>query len=324
MTENKKKIEALLFSSGKAMSVSDLASLTNLKEKEVNAALNDLKKDYDGRDSSLMLMQEGDSWKLNIRENYVSLVTKIIADTELSKTVVETLGVIAWKAPVLQSEIIKIRSSQAYEHISELSDLGFVRKEKEGRSYLLRLTEKFFEYFNVPGEKAIKEALKEVKMPEKKNKEKFGVLEVVPINDSKPKKEESPLESAKKAIEKKFEVIDEPEPKEEPIMDDREFLDRIDKNIEDIAKKNDELDEDELFKRKPETQPEGEQAESQDSNQPKQRYFSPEELLKEDNKDNSKNNNSLESEEQESNDEKSDDLSEDEDLEEEKDKNASG
>ena len=237
MSELKKQVEALLFSSGRAMSVEDLSSIIGVEKKKIMIALKELKQDYDLRDSSLMILQEEKSWKLNIRENYVSLVTKIIADTELSKTVLETLGIIAWKVPILQSKVINVRGSQAYEHVKELVELGFIRKEREGRSYMLRLTEKFFEYFDVPGEKGIKDALKDIKKPVEDKK--LGDLEVV--NIERENSEEEVLASLE------LENIEEKSKIEVPLVD-KNFLEDINKQINDIAKRNDELEDDELFK----------------------------------------------------------------------------
>ncbi|MFH1589998.1 MAG: SMC-Scp complex subunit ScpB [archaeon] len=238
MSEISNQIEALLFSSGRAMSVEDIANLINVDKKEVRNALKGLKEHYEAAETSLMVMQEGEFWKLSIKEKHVSLVTKIIADTEMNIAVLETLAVIAWKSPVLQSEVVKLRTSNAYEHIKELVDAGFINKEREGRSYRLKIAEKFFEYFDVPGDKGIKEAFKEVKIPVKKEPEHLGELEVVPIEEDK------------NVV--KSEAPEEPKVEIPPI--DEEFLDKVGRQIEQVSSRNDELENDELFKRKPEEQ----------------------------------------------------------------------
>ncbi len=242
--ELKKEVESLLFSSGKMMKEKELAELTNSSEKEVKDALNELKKEYDERDTSLFLMNLGESWKLNVREKYMSLVTKIVADTELPFPILETLGVIAFKAPAMQADIIKARGTNAYEQIRVLADGGFVEKKKEGRSFRLSLTPKFFQYFEVADHEAVKEVLKDVKTPEK-----IGSLKVVDIPAEELKKEE---EKEKNKL-GDLEVIDElpQEPKEtfEDNKPDNDFLKSIDKRIEELGKKNDELDEDDSFKR---------------------------------------------------------------------------
>jgi segregation and condensation protein B len=144
------KLEAILFASGKAMTTEALMDvIEETNKKEVKQALKKLKESYDKRGSAVMLLEQEDAWKLTVREKYLPLVRKIVADTELPKTVLETLAVIAWKSPILQSNVIKVRTNKAYEHIDLLERLGFITRKKEGRSFRISLAEKFFEYFDV-------------------------------------------------------------------------------------------------------------------------------------------------------------------------------
>jgi segregation and condensation protein B len=164
MTEDYKNIiEALMFASGRLMSLDALLNLTGASNKQVIIKnIEKLKKEYEERNSPLMIVEEKDGWKLTVREQYLSLVRKIVSETELPKTILESLAVIAWKAPVLQSEIIDIRHNKAYDHIAELEELGFINKEKKGRSYVLKLAEKFYEYFDVSGAKDIRQVFSKV------------------------------------------------------------------------------------------------------------------------------------------------------------------
>ena len=149
----KNKLEALLFSSGRKMNVDELSRLSNAKLNEVKNALTELKKDYEEKGSSEMIIKEGDSWKLTVREQFLPLVQKIVTETELSKTIMETLAVIAFKYPIKQSDLIKIRTNKAYDHLKELEEMGYITRQKYGRTNLIKLTQKFFEYFNLPEDK---------------------------------------------------------------------------------------------------------------------------------------------------------------------------
>ena len=149
----KNKLEALLFSSGRKMSIEELSRLANAKPNEVENALTELKKDYEEKGSSEMIINEGDSWKLTVREKFLPLVQKIVTETELSKTIMETLAVIAFKYPIKQSDLIKIRTNKAYDHLKELEEMGYISRQKYGRTNLIKLTQKFFEYFNLPEDK---------------------------------------------------------------------------------------------------------------------------------------------------------------------------
>jgi len=149
----KNQIESLLFSSGRKMDLEELSRLTKKKPEDIGVALEDLKNEYNGRNSSTMLVNEGNSWKLTVREQFLSLVQKIVTETELSKTIMETLAVIAFKYPIKQSDLIKIRTNKAYDHLRELDELGYISRQKHGRTNLIKLTQKFFEYFSLPEEK---------------------------------------------------------------------------------------------------------------------------------------------------------------------------
>lgn len=160
MHELKNKVEALLFSSGKKMPVEEIAKLCRSDAVTVAQQLQQLKSDYESKNSSLLLIEEGDGWKLTVREQYAPVARRVVAETELTKTLMETLAVIAWKAPVLQSELIRIRTNKAYDHIAELESSGFISRERHGRTKLIRLTERFFRYFDVRTEQEVKERFK--------------------------------------------------------------------------------------------------------------------------------------------------------------------
>jgi segregation and condensation protein B len=149
----KKKLEALLFSSGRKMSIEELSRLSNARTGDIQTSLEELKKEYGDKGSSVIIVNEGDSWKLTVHEDFLPLVQKIITETELSKTIIETLAVIAFKYPIKQSDLIRIRTNKAYDHLKELEGMGYITRQKHGRTNLIKLTEKFFEYFNLPQEK---------------------------------------------------------------------------------------------------------------------------------------------------------------------------
>ena len=105
------------------------------------------------KDSALEILNENDKWKLAIKKEYLYLTEKLLTDSELDRPTQETLAIVAYKNPVLQAEVIKIRGNKAYDHIKVLRDNNFVMSEKSGRTRLLKLTPKFFDYFDVVEDK---------------------------------------------------------------------------------------------------------------------------------------------------------------------------
>ena len=68
----------------------------------------------------------------------------------------------------MQSEIIKIRGNKSYDHLSQLKSDGLITSEKCGRSRMLKLSNKFFEYFDV-AEKEVKDKLENIDGDVRKN-----------------------------------------------------------------------------------------------------------------------------------------------------------
>lgn len=150
MEDVKNKIEAILFTTGRFLTLEEIskfcgvASLGLLKE-----LLLKLKKDYEDKNSALELINEDDKWKLNIRKEYLHLTQSLLTDSELNMPIQETLAIIAFKQPAVQSDVVKVRGNKSYDHIKLLQELDFVTSEKFGRTRILKLTQKFYDYFDV-------------------------------------------------------------------------------------------------------------------------------------------------------------------------------
>ncbi len=162
MRHNHKKVEAVLFAVGKEITPERIASLCSIDLPTVEAILKELQEEYQQKDHSLQLLQKENGWKLTVRDEFVPLVSSIVESTELESAVMQTLAVIAWKYPLVQSEVIKLRGSSAYEHMKLLETQGFIEKVKFKRTFKVRLTPKFFAYFDLPSEEAKQAFLKHV------------------------------------------------------------------------------------------------------------------------------------------------------------------
>ena len=200
------------------MSVEELSRLADASTGDIQQSLEELKKEYEAKSSSVIIINEGDSWKLTVHEQFLPLVQKIVTEAELSKTVVETLAVIAFKYPIKQSDLIRIRTNKAYDHLKELEEMGYISRQKHGRTNLIKLTQKFFEYFDLPEEK-LKEKLKDFSSISRAIEDKEKEIETIKqeqmakAEEEKQKDEESheiPLETYEKEKEKpKTEIVEE-------------------------------------------------------------------------------------------------------------------
>lgn len=178
MVDTKKEVEAILFSAGRVVKLKEIQALLNLKNPGlVTEAIKELMQEYSDRESPTMIVEEDDGYKLTVKEKFLPIVQKINPHTELSKSMLETLAVITWKQPILQADVIKIRTNKAYDHISELERLGFIVKEKFGRSFRIKVTQKFLDYFDLPNTDAIKDVFKDFRDVEIAVKKKADKIE---------------------------------------------------------------------------------------------------------------------------------------------------
>jgi len=90
---------------------------------------------------------------LQVKQEHLDIVEKL-CPVELKAPVLKTLTVIALKEPIRQTLLKDLRGSNAYEHVTELLEKGLISrtKDKNGRSYNIKTTPKFKEYFKLKGD----------------------------------------------------------------------------------------------------------------------------------------------------------------------------
>ncbi|MEK6934197.1 MAG: SMC-Scp complex subunit ScpB [Nanoarchaeota archaeon] len=196
--ENMKKVEAALFIAGRFMTLQELVALTDVNPILLKRILEDLGDRY--KDSGIEVIQRDNLWKMDVSQEYVWMVNKLATgSSEFSKAEQETLAIIAYKQPIKQSVLVKIRGNKAYDHIKRYVEMGLINKKKSGHTAELTLNERFHEYFHVNTSKTEaenddtsssdfgnKEEIKE-------NKKEIGNEDIV-NNDSEVKEENEKIE----------------------------------------------------------------------------------------------------------------------------------
>ena len=129
--ENLKKLEAIFFVSGKFLTIPELISLTDLNPIILRDLIERLKEKYSKEDSAIEIIEKNSMWKMDVRPEYHHIINKLAGGrSKFTKAEQETLAIIAFKQPIKQSVIIKIRGNKAYEHIKKFFDLELIRKKK--------------------------------------------------------------------------------------------------------------------------------------------------------------------------------------------------
>jgi segregation and condensation protein B len=148
--EDLRKLEAVFFVSGRFLSMEDLISLSDLNPVIIRDLIDRLKEKYVEQESAMEIVEKGGLWKMDVRQEYTYIINKLATGSaEFSKAEQETLAIIAFKQPIKQSVIIKIRGNKAYEHVKKFTNLNLIRRKKEGHTHILNLSDEFYDYFNL-------------------------------------------------------------------------------------------------------------------------------------------------------------------------------
>ncbi|MEO0407006.1 MAG: SMC-Scp complex subunit ScpB [Cyanobacteria bacterium P01_A01_bin.135] len=144
------KIEAILYLKGQPLTVAQVAEHAECDRKEAKAGLKELVERYTERPGALEVAEVDSGYCLQLRKDYQGLVETLVP-VDLGVGALRTLAAIALNGPILQTELIELRGSGAYQHVQEVTSLGLVRKRRQsdGRSYWLQVTERFYQYFQV-------------------------------------------------------------------------------------------------------------------------------------------------------------------------------
>ena len=156
-------IEAALFAAGRAVSLEKLAKITGKPKKTVLSAVQELMEAYTSRKCGLEIINLGERYVMQVKPEYSELMREV-APKELSAPKLRTLAIIAYHQPLIQSDLIEMRGSGAYEHIKDLIERGFVDSVPCGRSRQLSTTSLFADYFGLKRNdpRAIKEKILEL------------------------------------------------------------------------------------------------------------------------------------------------------------------
>lgn len=155
------KIEAIIYIKGQPVSLEEIfaclhhqsptaSKMTESDRELIEDGLIELMNDYAHRDSALEIVETEAGYSLQLKNEYEYLLRELVP-AELGKGALRTLAAVALKNPILQTELIDLRGSSAYQQVAELVQLGFVRKRQQadGRSYWLEVTNKFHQYFEI-------------------------------------------------------------------------------------------------------------------------------------------------------------------------------
>lgn len=143
-------IEAILYLKGRPLTIARIAEYAGCERDMAEEGLMELMNDYAHREGALEIVETKDGYCLQLKSGFRHLVDTLIP-LDVGVGALRTLAAIALRGPIAQPDLIDLRGSGAYQHVHELVRLGFVRKRRQsdGRSFWLQVTDKFHQHFEV-------------------------------------------------------------------------------------------------------------------------------------------------------------------------------
>lgn len=149
-------VEALVFVSDEPITVKTLADVLEEDKETIEAAVEELKQEYEQREGGLQLREIAGGWQISTRTEYheeIRAFLKTRPSAKLSLAALETLAVIAYKQPVTVPEILEIRGVQSASAIKTLLDKKLItakgRKETVGRPMMYGTSKDFLLQFGL-------------------------------------------------------------------------------------------------------------------------------------------------------------------------------
>ncbi len=149
-------IESLLFVSKEPVTLERLkAVLTPAEPDSIQRALDQLSADYEARKGGFSLREVAGGYQLRSRLEYAEWIKKFLQPhpARLSKAALETLAIIAYKQPIIRSDIELIRGVDCGGVVRMLLERRLIkvlgRKEIPGRPLIYATTKGFLELFDL-------------------------------------------------------------------------------------------------------------------------------------------------------------------------------
>lgn len=149
-------VESLLFASDTPLTADKIKSIIQVKDRKVVASvLANLAEEYDAQKRGFLLREVAGGYQLRTRPEYREWVRRMKQGrpARLSRPSMETLAIVAYKQPVLRSDVEHLRGVDCGGTLKTLLERGLIRvlgrKDLPGRPIVYGTTKHFLEIFDM-------------------------------------------------------------------------------------------------------------------------------------------------------------------------------
>ncbi len=155
-------IEALIFAAPTPVSLEELQNVllenfgVRFAQKVMLSAIEELRQRYDQEIHSFEIIEVAGGYQFMSKGAYHETIgthLRLQSNKKLSRSALETLSIIAYKQPVIKSELEKIRGVSCDYAIQKLLEKELItitgRAESIGKPLLYAVTDRFLDYFGI-------------------------------------------------------------------------------------------------------------------------------------------------------------------------------
>ncbi|MFT7120568.1 MAG: segregation and condensation protein B [Neolewinella sp.] len=155
-------IEALIFAAPNPVSIDELQNVllenfgVRFAQKVMLEAIEDVQQRYEGNAYSFEIVEVAGGYQFMSKGAYHETIgthLRMQSNKKLSRSALETLSIIAYKQPVVKSELEKIRGVSCDYSIQKLLEKELItitgRAESIGKPLLYGVTPRFLDYFGI-------------------------------------------------------------------------------------------------------------------------------------------------------------------------------
>ena len=143
-------LEAMLFSAGRSLSVSEMSENLGYEEEEILESIGNLQSTIKRRrGGGLQVVEIGGKWAMEVKPGIADHLPKE-TKSELPPKLLNAAALIAYHQPMPQSRLVELLGQRAYDHIRELAQAGLIGRRRDGNTRRLTTTRRFSEMFGCP------------------------------------------------------------------------------------------------------------------------------------------------------------------------------
>lgn len=155
-------IEALIFASEKPLTEDEIRRIIpDLAPKEIKGAVTDLKKIYDESSGGIFIAEVAGGYQFRTRPDFSEYIKMMLEEKpkRLSRAALETLAIIAYRQPLVRSDVERVRGVDSGGVIKILLERNLIRilgkKDVPGKPLLYGTTKDFLETFGLKDLKSL-------------------------------------------------------------------------------------------------------------------------------------------------------------------------